>query len=418
MHRFLTVKYISLQFCQRQFQVTEPVGIFSQCSSVCQVYITFQVEETLKFMFHTLITLSYAIPGLYLFFRILNLFIEKRHYILYFIIYAVLFSIYPLSSILENKAGKVALIIGSVSNYLLPFFLYLFLSLLFTDLLLLLNLVFKIAPFERIKRRNFRTWWFAGILSLSVLIVIAGTINFNTIRITGYSITVPAGSSRCNQIRIAFVSDTHLEEKVPVGFVRKFAEKVNSLKPDLLLLGGDIVEGGRMGARMENFEMILSGIKTTYGVYGVLGNHDGYGRGNVEEFLKRSGIVVLKDSVLIRDSAFILAGRLDSRVQDRKSPMELLNGIHSDLPVILLDHRPTDYAGISKTGADLVLSGHTHNGQLFPINLITGSVYELSYGYIKRGNINFIVSSGLRLWGPPVRTTAKSEIVIIDLLLR
>jgi predicted MPP superfamily phosphohydrolase len=70
---------------------------------------------------------------------------------------------------------------------------------------------------------------------------------------------------------------------------------------------------------------------------------------------------------------------------------------------------------VSKTRADVQLSGHTHNGQLFPINLITGKVYELSWGYMKKGNTNFFVTSGIRLWGPPVRTTGKSEIVVINI---
>ena len=84
-------------------------------------------------------------------------------------------------------------------------------------------------------------------------------------------------------------------------------------------------------------------------------------------------------------------------------------------PVILIDHRPTEIEQISKTSADVVFSGHTHNGQLFPINLITRRIYELSYGYMRKGKTHFFVSSGIRLWGPLVRTTAKSEIMVIDI---
>jgi predicted MPP superfamily phosphohydrolase len=88
--------------------------------------------------------------------------------------------------------------------------------------------------------------------------------------------------------------------------------------------------------------------------------------------------------------------------------------IPDSLPVILMDHRPTEIEQISKTSADIVLSGHTHNGQLFPINFITRSVYELSYGHMKKGDTHFFVSSGIRLWGFPVRTTGKSEIMVIN----
>jgi len=84
------------------------------------------------------------------------------------------------------------------------------------------------------------------------------------------------------------------------------------------------------------------------------------------------------------------------------------------LPVILVDHRPTEMDQVSKTAVDVQLSGHTHNGQLFPINLIIKTMYELSWGHQKLGNTHFFVTSGIRLWGPPVRTTGKSEIMVID----
>lgn len=94
-----------------------------------------------------------------------------------------------------------------------------------------------------------------------------------------------------------------------------------------------------------------------------------------------------------------------------------MDAIPDSLPVILMDHRPTVISQIGSHSPDVVLSGHTHNGQLFPVNLITRKVYELSYGHLKKGETHFFVSSGIRLWGPPVRTTGKSEIVVIDITL-
>ena len=88
---------------------------------------------------------------------------------------------------------------------------------------------------------------------------------------------------------------------------------------------------------------------------------------------------------------------------------------NDSLPLILIDHRPTEIDQVSRTTADVQLSGHTHNGQLFPLNLITKKIYRLSWGHRKIGNTHFFVTSGIRLWGPPVRTTGKSEIMIIDI---
>ena len=143
-------------------------------------------------MFHTILTLSYTIPALYLFIRILQLFIDRRDRLKYVIVFAFLFSIFPFSNVLDGEAPGAA--------------------------------------------REM-------IISASVLIVIAGIINFNTIRTSEYKIAVPVKSSDIKSLRIAFVSDFHLEYKVPARFVESFVDKIRETDPDLILYGGDIVEG-------------------------------------------------------------------------------------------------------------------------------------------------------------------------------
>ncbi len=308
--------------------------------------------------------------------------------------------------------------LNAFANYLLPFFLYLFLLVLLTDLLLLINLVLKLVPRERIKKVLLHGEALLAIICLSITIVIAGIINFNTIRISGYRITVPARSSDIKKLRIAFVSDFHMQDKTPLRFVEKFVEKTVTLNPDLMLYGGDIVEGDREDETMEKFETLLRSIRTNYGVFGVLGNHEHYARQDTGSFFSKAGITILRDSVVFFNNSFILAGRNDSHINSRKSVDELMKSIPDSLPVILVDHRPTEINKVSKTHVDIQLSGHTHNGQLFPINLITKKVYELSWGHRKIGNTDFFVSSGIRLWGPPVRTTGKSEIMVIDITFR
>ena len=94
---------------------------------------------------------------------------------------------------------------------------------------------------------------------------------------------------------------------------------------------------------------------------------------------------VLCDTIVLVDSSFTLAGRYDSHFSGRKTIYDLLNSAPDSLPFILVDHRPTEINQVSSTKADIQLSGHTHNGQLFPINLITRNVYELSWGHMKKG---------------------------------
>ena len=88
------------------------------------------------------------------------------------------------------------------------------------------------------------------------------------------------------------------------------------------------------------------------------------------------------------------------------------------MPVIVLEHRPTDLDKVSLSGADILLSGHTHNGQLFPVNLITKYYYELSWGYKVKNHTHIFVSSGIQVWGPPVRTAGNSEILIVNVRFR
>lgn len=310
----------------------------------------------------------------------------------------------------DGTSGELLVVI---SNYLLPFFLYLFIFILLTDLLLLINLIFKIVPHNKINGRSFRGRIFILIICLSAAVVIAGIINFNTIRISEYRIEIPGKSSEIYNLKIAFVSDFHLEERTPASFVERFVKEIETIKPDLMLFGGDIVEGDSGGEKMRIFESLISSIKSKYGVYGVLGNHDHYAGQDKGSFFRNAGIHILNDTVLKFGNSFMLAGRQDSHVRTRKNIDEFLSSIPDSLPLIILDHRPTEIKEVSRTRADIQLSGHTHNGQLFPINLITKKVYELSYGYRKIGNTHFFVSSGIRLWGPPVRTIGKSEIIVI-----
>lgn len=360
--------------------------------------------------FHTIITLSYLIPGIYIFARIWQLFIPRRYTILYLILFAFVFAIYPLSGSLENTDGFFAGFVEIFSGYLMGFFLYVFLSLLVTDILLLLNLVFRFISHDKLKDRKFRTRYFLAIMLASFIVVIGGIINFRTIRISDYTISVKARRSDLKQLNIAFVSDFHLGKKVPEHFVERFIRKVKNLNPDVLLYGGDIVEG--RGDDIPGFGKMLWSIHTKFGIYGVPGNHDRL-TGFYNNFFTKSGIVLLRDSVVVPLNEFAIAGRNEAGNHNRLSAEDIASLAPDSLPLIILDHRPTEPDPISRTKADISFSGHTHNGQLFPINFYLHRVYQLSHGYMKKGNTNFFVSSGIRLWGPRLRTTGKSEIILV-----
>jgi hypothetical protein len=115
-----------------------------------------------------------------------------------------------------------------------------------------------------------------------------------------------------------------------------------------------------------------------------------------------------------------LIGRIDRDSfrfyrKERMTLGELMKQADTTKPVILLDHQPFHYDESQKYGVDLELSGHTHNGQMWPLNYVTSMIYELSYGYLKKGNSQFIVSSGYGLWGPRVRSGSRSEVLLINI---
>jgi predicted MPP superfamily phosphohydrolase len=365
-------------------------------------------------MFHTIITLAYVIPNIYVFIRIWHLFINKGFKVNYTIIYLLLISVYPLSSIIGGGRGSIASALNTIADYLLPFYLYIFLIVLAYDLFLIINNLFKIVPTDKFVTTRFKATALFSILLLSVCVVVAGIINFNTIRTSEYQVEIPAKSSKIRNLKIAFAADFHLQESVSSRFVERFIKKIELIKPDIMIFGGDIVEGNRRNEKMAEFENLLNSISTKYGVYTVLGNHEFYSGQEKGSFFDNAGIKVLRDTILCLDGALSLGGRYDSHFTNRKSIDDLLKNRTDSIPLILVDHRPTEILQVSQTQTVIQLSGHTHNGQMFPINLITNSVYELSWGYRKIGNTHFFVTSGIRLWGPPVRTVGKSEIMVIN----
>ena len=220
------------------------------------------------------------------------------------------------------------------------------------------------------------------------------------------------------ELKIVYASDFHLGQVTRDGLLERFVAKVNGLCPDIVLIGGDILEG-HGNESLGKFETQFRGIRAKYGVYAGPGNHERFGGGISNDFFKQSGMKLLEDSVEKIDGSFYLAGRKQGRFTRRKSIEELQKAAPDDLPIILLDHSPIDIEAVSRSRVDLQLSGHTHNGQLFPVNLVVMPFqYELAWGTKIKGNTRFIVSSGVQAWGPPVKTAGDSEILFIKIAFR
>src|SRR5690606_31064942 len=127
-----------------------------------------------------------------------------------------------------------------------------------------------------------------------------------------------------------------------------------------------------------------------------------------------SGIRVLYDEAITVDGRFTLVGRRDYSDAGRLPLEEVMRGADRRKPIILLDHQPYELDVAERAGVDLMLSGHTHRGQVFPGSLITDRIYENDYGLLRRGTFHSIVTQGYGFWGPPIRLGTRSEIVLIE----
>ena len=154
---------------------------------------------------------------------------------------------------------------------------------------------------------------------------------------------------------------------------------------------------------------------SVYNAYATLGNHDLFGdQDRIDQEIRKAGITVLRDETLTLNNELVLIGRNDNLAHDRPSTETLLKQVNTDLPIILLDHRPTDIEKHASLPLDIQVSGHAHKGQVFPASLITKMMYRLDYGHEKIGNPHVFVTSGYGFWGIPMRLGSQSEVIIID----
>lgn len=262
------------------------------------------------------------------------------------------------------------------------------------------------------------------IFSYSVLavtvIVAGGAINAAIPRIKTLELTVHK-KSPLQSLNVVAVSDIHLGTIICKRRLERIVKKINSLNPDIVLLPGDVVDEDIGPVIKQNLGETLRTIQSKYGIYAITGNHEYIG--GVEpstQYLVEHGIHELRDDAVTIAGSFHVVGREDVSynrgAHRRRKPLaELLSLLDRSLPIILMDHQPFRLHEAEECGIDLQLSGHTHHGQMFPFNLITKRIFEVSWGYKKKGNTHIYVSCGVGSWGPPVRIGNTPEIMNIRL---
>lgn len=345
------------------------------------------------------------------------------HKIFFIIFWFIAFS-YPIarsmSTVMNNAIYDMILWIGS---FWFAFMLYLFLLTLIIDLIRGTNKLFHFLPdklfinYEKTKRITG-----AIVLLITVIIIGYGHFNASNIKLKRIEIEIQKKSAEVDSLKIVFFADTHLTPVNNGRVLDKVVSIINSCNADAVVMAGDVVDDLAHHLYRYKLDKKLLQINSKYGVIMANGNHEWIvGIDNALSFLKKSKIIVLRDTVLTIANSLQIIGREDKSLTryvdyDRKTIEQLVYEADSTLPILILDHQPFELKHNSEAGIDIQLSGHTHHGQMFPANLITSMIYEISWGYQKINNTHFYVTSGAGTWGSPVRTGSDAE--IIEIIIR
>lgn len=291
-----------------------------------------------------------------------------------------------------------------------------------------------------------------GIINIAFVVGITlyGTYCAQDIKVNNYNIEVKKPGGGNDELRIVMVADLHMGYNIGCDQINKMVSMINEEEPDLVVVAGDIFDNEFEALEdPDELARALSSIKSRYGTYAVLGNHDVSERiiggftfnwddpikgtsDSMDEFLSACGWKLLMDEGVLVDDSIYIYGRPDYEkpgkdIVTRKSPEEIREILvsevggatidHNELckPVLVIDHEPRELQELADIGVDIDLCGHTHDGQFFPMNLTSRYLtWENSAGLLKKGNMYNIVTSGVGLFGPNIRIGTQAEICCID----
>ena len=257
----------------------------------------------------------------------------------------------------------------------------------------------------------------SGVGSLVVLLLIAGIFTYGNLHYYN-KVKVPIAlksSKRLKQpVKMVMVSDIHLGYHNTRTDLAKWVDMINAEKPDYVLIAGDIVDFSVVPLLRADMAKEFRRLQAP--VFACLGNHDYYaGEPNSEKFYRDAGIKLLRDATIDLGNGITLIGRDDRTNKRRKLLKDLMSGVDRNNYLILLDHQPYHLEDAERNGVDFQFSGHTHDGQVWPVNWIEKAIYEDSYGPLMKGHTFYYVSSGLGIWGGKFRIGTQSEYCVVSI---
>ena len=260
---------------------------------------------------------------------------------------------------------------------------------------------------------------FFAVTTLSIAaIMYMGNYRFKNPVITKQEITINKSAGDISSMKIAMISDLHLGYLIDKRYAKKYVDLIMEQKPDLILFIGDIIDAEIDPLINQNMKEDFLRLQAPYGVYACTGNHEFryQAEAKINWLNDEANIKLIRDSAVLIDNSFYIVGRDDFVLPSRHDLETILTDFHVDksLPMIVLNHTPDNLDEEMENGADIALYGHTHDGQIFPFNIFTRLVFEVSRGYKQKEDTHVFVSSGVGLSGPQYRIWTKSEIVMLD----
>jgi len=377
-------------------------------------------------MFLTIVLCVYAIGNIYLFVRgWQSLEILGRQRVWFAVIFwtvVLLYIVFPLLS-MKGVSGALFDAFFVIGSNWIAVMLYGFLILFAIDIVRIVGWTGNIKP-DFIYRNYLlsKAVMFGTVCLVMTIILAVGYSNKQRLRSTHVKIPIEKRAGQLTGLRVVMVSDIHMGHTNGCKFLARVVDAINEQQPDLVLIAGDAFDMSPEPVIKQDMGVAFERLQSKYGVYMISGNHEYIGaRENRNAmhttfaYMASHGVQPLQDSVVLIDSSFYVAGRKDRSDRSRKTIPELLHGIDFQLPIIMADHQPYHLDEAELAGVDLHLSGHTHHGQMWPLNFITRKIFEQDWGFLQKGKSNFYVSCGVGTWGPSIRTAGYSEVVVIDL---
>lgn len=257
--------------------------------------------------------------------------------------------------------------------------------------------------------------------------MIYGHYNIMNVKPTYYTISTDK-DIRNEGYRVGLMADLHFGSSIGLKELERICNEISKQKPDIMILCGDITDESTTYEDMTEVFKILGNIKTNMGIYYVYGNHDcqtyvpepAFTKEQLAETISKNNITILEDQLITLNDEFTIVGRTDasfSSNSNRETIQNLLTNADKDNYILVLDHQPTEFNKNSTAGTDLLLSGHTHAGQFWPLNYVLEVIpfNDGVYGLDKTNNMTSIITSGISGWAFPYKTSAPAEYVIIDI---